>query len=96
MSGYVQDITFEAGSLVVTKEGRETRHDIASVLRAADIPADLNITSLSLLTKLANLFEILLKDLLNREVISEEFYAEYDLDHFLEILTNELATDIGD
>ena len=92
----VESITFEAGSFVVrTDVGPAVRYPIADMLRAADIPV-LTITQLTLLTTFANLFEILFKDLVARDVIDDALYADYDLEHFFETLTDTFKTDIGD
>ncbi len=92
----VRDITFEAGFIVVTKEGGgpPSRTAIADVLRAADIPV-LTIESLELLSRAAKLIEIILKTLIDRGVLDETYENGYDLDFIADVLENELAIEDG-
>ncbi len=92
----VRDITFEAGFIVVTKEGGgpPSRTAIADILRAADVP-DLDIASLTLLSRMGKIFEIMLKTLLDRQVLDESYENDYDLDFIIEVLEDELNIEDG-
>jgi len=83
----VQSITFEAGALVVqTDSGPPTRWPIADVLRAADIPA-LTQTQVVAIKALANLVVILIRSLIARDLLDEDFVddggMDWDLDHII-------------
>jgi len=100
VSSNVKNIEFSAGHITVTFDGGPpVQYDIADVLRSADIPVMTEAqqrANVTLLTTLANLFEILVKELQDREVIGEELYADYDLQYVLGTLTDDLGADIGD
>jgi len=77
----IKNVQFQAGKLLVTDdrdEGRE--YDIVNYLRAADIPTGLTYTQVQAITALANLVAVLIRTLIAREVISEEFREEGELD----------------
>ncbi len=92
----VRDITFEAGFIVVTKEGGgpPTKTAIADILRSADVP-DLDIASLTLLSRMGKIFEIMLKTLLDRQVLDESYENDYDLDFIIGVLEDELNIEDG-
>lgn len=96
MASGVKDIAFSAGHFTVTYDsGPPKEFDISDVLRAVDVP-DLTISSLTLLTTLANIVETLLKDLEDRGVVDESMYADWSLSDLLEQLKDDLSTDVGD
>lgn len=84
----VKDITFEAGFIVVTKEGGgpPSKTPIADILRAADIPA-LTQDQVVAITALSNLAVILVRTLISRGVLDETFAddhgMDWDLDHII-------------
>ena len=88
----VKNIEFSAGFITVTFDsGPPVVHNIADVLRAADIPV-LTISSLELLTTLANVMVTVLKTLVENGVVGEEDFPEgFDLNYFENILTNTLS-----
>ena len=89
----VKDIQFEAGFITVTYDsGPPVKLPIADMLRAADIPV-LTIDKVTVLTKLADLFMILLKTLIERQFLDEDFADGYDLDWFLEVLEVDLVSE---
>ncbi len=92
----VRDITFEEGFIVVTKEGGgpPNKTPIADILRAADIPV-LNIESLELLSRAAKVIEILLKTLIDRNILDESYENDYDLAFIVGVLEDELAIEDG-
>ena len=84
---------FEPGYIVTTDDGgRRTRHAIAPVIRAADIP-DLTISSLSLLTTLAQVVMVLVQELQEREVLGENFASGFDLQYAYETLIDDLGAE---
>ncbi len=83
----VTNVTTEAGFIVVTFENSSIpqRFAIADVLRAADIPA-LTKDEVSTIKTLANLIVILIRTLISRKVLNEDFIhgeMEWDLDHLI-------------
>ena len=82
----VQDITLEAGFLVVTRDaGGPRRYAVADLLRAADIPTGLTYSQVSAITSLANLIAVLIRTLIERQVLDESFLEndDLDLDHII-------------
>ena len=93
----IKNISFEPGFIVIETDqgGKGKKYSARDFLQAADIP-DLTINSLTLLTALANLVEVLVKTLIQDGVISDELVLGYDIAYLLETLKDELTTDIGD
>ena len=86
-----REIEFEAGYIVVTDDGgRRTRHTIANMVRPVDVP-DVPIASLTLLTKTADLLTILIKTLIERDILDENFEDGYDLQHVVDTLEDDLS-----
>jgi len=93
----VESITFESGFIVVrTDSGPPRQWAIADVLRAADIPA-LTSVQISSLKALANLFAILIRTLISRDILDESFLenGDMDLDTIVEVIDN-MGGDYGD
>src|SRR3990167_10062926 len=81
---------FEAGYIVTTDErGNKTRHAIADVLRAADIPA-LTYSQVAAIKTLANLVAVLIRTLIDKEVLNESFLEDddFDLDAIIAVIEN--------
>ncbi len=84
----VENVTTEAGYIVITKQagGIPERFSIADVLRAADIPA-LTYSQVATISTLANLIVILVRTLVKRGILDEEFKdnqgMNWDLDHLI-------------
>ena len=77
---------FEPGYIITTDDGgRRTRHEIAPVLRAEDIPTGLTYTQVASISALANLVVILIRTLIDREILNESFLEDddIDLDHII-------------
>lgn len=93
----VRDITFESGFIVVTKEGGgpPDKTAFADILRAVDIPKDLNIASLALLSRLGKITALMLEELIDKKILNEEFPHDYDLDWAIAIFNDELAIEDG-
>ena len=77
----IKSITFESGYIVITDDrGHSSRQGIASVLRAADIPVGLTYTQIGAITALANLIAVLIRTLIDKQVLNESFLEDDDLD----------------
>lgn len=88
----------EPGFLTLTDEyGRSTKHSIADLLRAADIPVGLTYSQVGAITTLANLVAVLIRTLIDRKILDESFMEEddYDLDAIVETIAN-MGGDYGE
>ena len=95
MANKAQRLVFEAGYIVVTDtSGSSTRYPIAAILRAADIPTGLTYTQVQAITALSNLVAVLIRTLIAREVIDENFLEEGEMD--LEAITEAIELMGGD
>ena len=77
---------FTPGAIITIDEsGNRTSQDLASLLRAADIPAGLTYSQVQAVTALANLIAVLIRTLVDRQVLDESFLEndDYDLDHII-------------
>lgn len=91
----IRTITFEPGFLVLTHEGgQRTRQPVADILRALDIPAGLTHTQIASIHALANMFAILIRTLIDRQVLDESFLENDDFS--LKALTEAIAAMGGD
>ncbi len=94
----VANIAFEAGFLTLTDDsGRSTKYPIADMLRAADIPVGLTHEQVGAITTLANLVAVLIRTLIDRQVLDESFMeeGEYDLNAIVETIEN-MGGDYGE
>ena len=94
----VKTISFEPGFIIITDTaGQRARHPVADVLRALDIPVGLTYSQVSSVTALANLCAILIRTLIDREVLDESFLEDGDinLDDIVESIEN-MGGDYGD
>ena len=74
------DFTTEPGSIITTDgSGNRTRHSIAKILRAADIPTGLTHTQVEGVKTLANLMVVLIRTLIDKDVLSGLFLEEEDI-----------------
>ena len=92
----IKNISFEAGFIVVETDGPPRQYAIADMLRAADIPA-LTYSQVSSIKALANLVAILVRTLIDRQVLGESFLEDGDinLDDMVEALEN-MGGDYGE
>ena len=77
----------EPGFLIFTDGGgRETAYNVSDLLRAADIPTGLTHEQVGAITTLANLVVVLIRTLIDRQVLNESFLEdnEYDLADIIE------------
>lgn len=84
---------YEAGYLITTDDGgRKSKTALSEVVTASDVP-DLNITSMTLLTTLAQVVMVLVKDLVEKNIVQEELVSGYDLEYVLETLVDTLGAE---
>lgn len=79
----VTNIEFTSGYITVTRDsGPPTQYPVADVLRALDIPVGLTYSQVSAITTLANHVAVLIRTLIDRQVLDESFLEndDYDLD----------------
>ena len=77
----IDNLAFESGFIVVTREGgNQTRYAIADVLRALDIPTGLTFRQVGAITTLANLIVVLIRTLIDRDVLDDSFLENGDFD----------------
>ena len=82
----VKNIVFEEGYFVVHRDsGAPTRYAITDMLRAADIPTGLTYSQVQAVTALASLIAVLIRTLIDRQVLDESFLENdnLDLDHII-------------
>jgi len=94
----VTGITFEAGYITIHYDsGAPVQQDVASILRALDIPTGITYSQVSSVTALANLVVILIRTLIDREILSESFLegGDINLDDIVEAIEN-MGGDYGD
>ena len=80
------DFATEPGSILTTdSSGNKSKWPIADMLRAADIPIGLTHTQVASISALANLVVILIRTLIDRQVLNESFLEDddMDLDHII-------------
>ena len=93
-SAFVKDIAFSSGYITVTFDaGSPRKYPIASVIRALDIPEDLLISSLPLLTKLAQVVMVITQTLVDNGTLDEHLIAGFDLDYIRETLVTDLEAE---
>ena len=81
---------YEAGAIITTDEsGVRRSYPIANILRSEDIP-DVQIASLTLLTRLAQIFFVVLETLVEKEVLGESLVSGFDLQHVYDTLIDTL------
>lgn len=91
-------IEFDAGYIYVTEpSGARTQTAVAGILRALDIPTGLTYSQVQGLTALANGLAVLVRTLIHKEILNEDFLeeGEYNLLHITEFI-EELGGDYGD
>lgn len=94
----IDKITFESGYIVITQDGgaTPTRYPVAGILRVLDIPTGLNHTQVGAITTLANLVVVLIRTLIDRQVLDDKFLedGDYDLNDIIESI-EEMGGDYG-
>ena len=85
----IENVTFEPGYITLTRTGnRSTRITIANVLRALDIPTGLTYSQVGAISTLANLVVVLVRTLIAKDVLDEQFLedGEYDLNIIIQAI----------
>lgn len=81
MAKGTEDVELTPGTITLTDaHGRKTSHTIASLLRAADIPVGLTYSQVGAITTLANLVVVLIRTLIARDILDEQFMEDGDYD----------------
>ena len=70
----------EPGFIIVEIDGQRTQYPIADILRAADIPIGLTCVQVRAITTLANLLVVLIRTLIDRQILNESFLEDGDYD----------------
>ena len=86
MANAVTGIGFSSGYITLTYDGgTQTKYPVADVLRAIDIPSGLNYTQVEAISTLSNLVAVLIRTLIDRDVLNESFLedGDYDLDDII-------------
>lgn len=91
----VKAIELVPGHLQITEEnGQKRQIKLTDMLRAVDVP-DLNISSLTLLTNLAQVVMVLTHTLVQEGILDENLVEGYDLQYVQETLES-LNAEIGE
>lgn len=83
----IERITFTPGFITLYDGGATpTKYAIADVLRALDIPTGLTHTQMEEISKLANMFAVLIRTLIDRQILDESFLEndDYSLDALIQ------------
>ncbi len=82
----VKDIRFSAGYITITRDdGPPTEYPVKDILRALDIPVGLTYLQTPVVTTVANLVGLLIKELVKRDILDESF-GEVDLEHIVQAI----------
>ena len=87
----VKNITFSAGYITVTFDsGPPVQYPIADMLRSADIPTGLTYSQVAAISTLANLVVVLIRTLIDRDILDDKFLedGDYDLDDVADTISN--------
>jgi len=98
MGNAVKGLSFSPGFITLTDDGgNRTKYPIADVLRALDIPTGLTYTQVPAVKALANVNAILIRTLIDRQVLDESFLEnnDIDLDHIIYAI-EQMGGDYGD
>jgi len=77
----VVKIEYEPEYIITTDDGgRKARSKIAPVIRAEDVPTGLTYLQVGAITTLANLIVVLIRTLIDKQVLDESFLEDDDLD----------------
>jgi hypothetical protein len=98
MANPLAGVSFSPGFITLTDiGGNKTAYPIADVLRALDIPTGLTYEQVGAITTLANLVAVLIRTLIDRQVLNESFMEEddYDLDAIVQSI-EDMGGDYGE
>ena len=94
----VKSLAFSSGYITVTNDdGPPVRYPIAGVLRALDIPTGLTYSQVAAISTLANLVAVLIRTLIDRQVLGASFLEndDYDLEAIISSIEN-MGGDYGE
>jgi len=84
------DVSERGYITIATSSGPPTKYPVADLLRAADIPVGLTHTQVAGVTYLANLVVVLIRTLIARDLLDEDFAdnlgMDWDLEHIVHAL----------
>ncbi len=81
MANDIRGVTLEPGFIVIDSgSGPPTRFPIADVLRQPDIPTGLTHAQVAGIGLLANLMSILLRTLMDKDILDETFADQFGMD----------------
>ena len=86
-------LSTEPGYLVIEEDGRKSQLPIEDILRAVDMPI-ITYEKLKAVTALANMFAVLIRTLIARGVLGEDFMEEGD--YSLEAIVQSIESMGGD
>ena len=92
------DVHSEPGWITIRRaSGPPVRYPLAGLITVGDIPTGLTYTQITSLTALSNLIVVLIRTLIARDVLDEDFLEESDLnlDDIIEAIEN-MGGDYGD
>ncbi len=98
MANSVTGLSFSPGYITLLFDnGTRTQYPVADILRALDIPTGLTYQQVSAITTLANLVVVLVRTLVAKEVIDENFLeeGEFDLGDIIESI-EDMGGDYGE
>lgn len=96
--GKIQSIGVESGFIIIDgPSGPPIRYPISEVLRAIDIPTGLTHNQVKGITLLANLVVVLIRTLIDRDILNDSFLEDggFDLDGLTYVI-EQLGGDYGD
>ena len=88
----VKNVKLVNGKLQVETDIETKWYDIANYLQASDVP-DLTISSLGLLTTLAQVVIVLVQELQEKELLGEDFVSGFDLQYVYDTLIDDLSAE---
>lgn len=89
----IKNVELVPGHIKITDDGNKSYLiKITDVLRAADVP-NLGINSLSLLTQLAEVVLVIVKALVDREILDEDLNGSLDFQEVHDRLVTDMAAD---
>lgn len=92
------DVHSEPGYIIIRRaSGPPVRYPLAGLITPGDIPTGLTYTQVTSLTALANLIVVLIRTLIARDILDEDFLEKSDLnlDDVIEAIEN-MGGDYGD
>lgn len=94
------DVT-EPGYITIRRaSGPPVRYPIADLLRGVDMPGDMtpdeSTDMMPVLTSLANLLLIIVRTLMDRDILDEDYVDGWDIQYLIQVLVTELGAEWGE